>query len=307
MKLNDDEEHNLQRSINLIREAGVLASFLLRVLRQFKRNQGLLLSGAIAYYTLLSIVPMSILILIVLSHFIDAGQLFHTLSTYLEMVIPGYAATLTEQMRAFLEHREVIGIIGFLIMLFFSSIAFTVLENAMSVIFFRRVRIQRRHFLVSAIIPYVYIFLMALGILLVSFIAGVLEILADRQLIILGWSFSLANSPGIVLYILGMIGEVLMLTSLYLVMPVGRIAFHHALVGGITATILWEITRRVLVWYYSAISLVNLIYGSFATVVVFLLSVEAAALILLLGAQVIAESERKAYEPTKESRTGFET
>jgi YihY family inner membrane protein len=104
-----------------------------------------------------------------------------------------------------------------------------------------------------------------------------------------------------------MIGEVLMLTSLYLVMPMRRITFHHALIGGITATILWEITRRVLVWYYSAISFVNLIYGSFATVVVFLLSIEAAVLILLLGAQVIAEFERKADELTKGSLSDFET
>lgn len=292
---------------NIIREVGRLIDFLVRVLRGFKRNQGILLSGAVAYYTLLSIVPMSILILIVLSHFIDEGQLVHTLSRYLEMMIPGYAATLIDQARVFLEHRKVIGIIGFLVMLFFSSIAFTVLENAMSVIFFRRVRILRRHFLVSAIIPYVYIFLIALGIFLVSFIAGTLEILADRQLIIFGWSLSLANTPGVVLYILGMIGEVLMLTSLYLVMPVGHITFHHALIGGITATILWEITRRVLVLYYSTISFVNLIYGSFATVVVFLLSIEAAVLILLLGAQVIAEFERKADELTKGSLSDFET
>ena len=81
-----------------------------------------------------------------------------------------------------------------------------------------------------------------------------------------------------------------MLTSLYLVMPVVRITFRHALIGGLTATILWEVTRRVLVWYYSVISMVNLIYGSFATVVVALLSIEVIALILLLGAQVIAES-----------------
>ena len=121
---------------NANRVPGRLFSFLLRVLRSFKRNQGLLLSGAVAYYTLLSIVPMSILALIVLSHFIEEEQLIHTLSTYLEMVIPGYAATLTEQVRVFLEHRKVIGIIGFLVMLFFSSITFTVLENAMSVIFF---------------------------------------------------------------------------------------------------------------------------------------------------------------------------
>jgi YihY family inner membrane protein len=280
-----------------------LFSFLLRVLRGFKRNQGLLLSGAIAYYTLLSIVPMSILGLIGLSDFIEEEQLFHTLSTYLEMVIPGYAATLTEQVRVFLEHRKVISIIGFLVLLFFSSIAFTVLENAMSVIFVHRVRIKRRHFLISTIIPYVYIFVLGLGILLVSFITGAIETLEKRQLIIFGWRLSLEGTSGVALYILGIIGEVLLLTSLYLVMPVVHITFRRALIGGIAATILWEITRRVLVWYYSVISMVNLIYGSLATAVVALLSTEAVALILLLGAQVIAELERK----TEENLSGFET
>ncbi len=286
---------------------GRLFSFLLRVLRGFKRNQGLLLSSAVAYHTLLSIVPMSILALIVLSQFIEGERLIHTLTTYLEMVIPGYAATLTEQVRVFLEHRKVIGIIGFLVMLFFSSIAFSMLENAMSVIFFQRVRIQRRNFLISAIIPYVYILLMGLGIVLVSFIEGALEILEKRQLMLFGWSLSLEGTSRVALYILGIVGEVLMLSSIYLVMPVVRITFRHALIGGMTATILWEITRRVLVWYYAVLSMVNLIYGSIATVVVALLSVEAVTLILLLGAQVIAELERKPEELTEEKQSGFET
>jgi YihY family inner membrane protein len=281
--------------------------FLLGILRDFKRNQGLLLSGAVAYYTLLSIVPLSILALIGLSHFIEEEQLFHTLSMYLEMIIPGYAVTLTEQVRVFLEHRNVIGIIGFLVMLFFSSIAFTVLENAMSVIFFHRVRIKRRHFLLSAIIPYVYILVLGLGILLVSFITGAIETLENRQLVIFGWRLGLEGTSGVALYILGVLGEVLLLTSLYLVMPVVRITFRRALMGGIAATILWEITRRVLVWYYSVISVVNIIYGSFATAVVALLSTEAVALILLLGAQVIAELERKTDDTTREKPSGFET
>jgi membrane protein len=286
---------------------GRLFGFLLKVLRDFKRNQGLLLAGAIAYYTLLSIVPASILALIVLSHFIEKAQLFHTLSTYLEMMIPGYAATLTEQVRVFLEHRNVIGGIGFMVMLFFSSIAFTVLENAMSVIFFHRVRIQRRHFLISAIIPYLYIFIMGLGILLVSFISGAIETFEGRQLMIFGWSLRLEGASGVALYILGIIGEVLLLTSLYLVMPVARITFRHALIGGVTATVLWEITRRVLVWYYSVLSMVNLIYGSFATAVVALLTIEAIALILLFGAQVVAELERTADELTRKKSSGFRT
>jgi membrane protein len=284
-----------------------LFGFLMRVARGFIRNQGLLLSGAVAYYTLLSIVPLSILALIVLTHFIEEQQLILTLSTYLEMVIPGYAATLTEQVRAFLEHRKIVGIIGFLVMLFFSSLAFSMLENAMSVIFFQRVRILRRNFLISAIIPYVYIFFVGLGIVVVSFIVGAIETLENRHFTILGWSLNLGGATGVALYLMGIVGELLILTSIYLVMPVARVRFSHALTGGITATVLWEITRRVLIWYYAAVSMVNVIYGSIAITVVALLSIEAVTVILLLGAQVIAELERKPDESAGAEQSGFET
>ena len=79
-------------------------------------------------------------------------------------------------------------------------------------------------------------------------------------------------------------------------MPVGQITFRHALLGGATAAILWEITRHVLVWYFAKLSLVSVIYGSFATAVVILLSIEVASIIFLLGAQVIAELERATEE-----------
>ncbi|OPY00002.1 MAG: hypothetical protein A4E58_00185 [Syntrophorhabdus sp. PtaB.Bin006] len=272
---------------------GRLFSFLASVVRDFKGNQGLLLSGALAYYTLLSIVPISILCLIVLSHLIKEEWLFHTLSAYIGMVIPGYAAILNEQVRMFLEHRQAVGIIGFLAMLFFSSMAFTVLESAMSVIFAHRVRIERRNFLISAVIPYLYILSIGLAILLVSFTTAALEILGKRQLILFGWSFSFEFTFRVALRIMGVVSEMLMLASLYLFMPVVRVRFRHALIGGITATILWEITRRGLVWFYSTLSMVNLIYGSFATVVVALITTEAVALIFLLGAQIIAELERE--------------
>jgi len=281
--------------------------FLFRVVRGFMRNQGLLLAGAVAYYTLLSIVPLSILALVVLTHFVEEQQLIHTLSMYLEMVIPGYAATLTEQVRAFLEDRKVVGVLGFIGMLFFSSQAFSMLEDAMSVIFFRRVKTQRRRFFISAIIPYVYIVAMGLGIVMVSLVVGALETLESKYVSILGLSLHLGGTTGAALYVLGLVGEVLMLTSIYLVMPVVRVRFRHAILGGLTAAVLWEITRRVLVWYYAAVSMVNVIYGSIAITVVALLSIEVIAIILLLGAQVIAELQAEPETSTGEEPPGFET
>lgn len=78
--------------------------------------------------------------------------------------------------------------------------------------------------------------------------------------------------------------------------------------GGVTAAVLWEITRHALVWYFTSLSLVNVIYGSLASAVVALLSFEAAALILLFGAQVIAEFERSTDEVCRRVQaTGLET
>jgi YihY family inner membrane protein len=272
------------------------ARFTLQVLLDFHRRQGLLLAGAVAYYTLLSIVPLFAIILVGLSHFVDENQLIQTIARNIELLIPGYADSLANQVRTFLARRHLVGVVGFLIMLFFSSMAFSVLESTMAVIFSHREKSMRRPFLISAIIPYFYILLMALGLLLVTLISGALDALERQNLLLLGYALNLKGSSKILLYLMGMSGMVLMLTSFYLVMPVGRISLRHALSGAITATVLWEMIRRILVWYYSKLSLVNVIYGSLATTVVALLSIEVAVIILLLGAQVISEFDRRRYE-----------
>jgi membrane protein len=183
-------------------------------------------------------------------------------------------------------------VVGIIMLLLFSSLAFTTLENAMSVIFFHRVAIQRRRFLISAIIPYCYILCLALGMLLVSTVSGVLSTLGEHSFTVMGHVWSLGGYSAPIVYGLGVTGEILLLSSLYLVMPTGGLAVHHALIGGLTATVLWELTRHFLVWYFATLSIVNIVYGTFATAVIILLSLEAAAFILLFGAQVISEYER---------------
>jgi len=93
------------------------------------------------------------------------------------------------------------------------------------------------------------------------------------------------------------------LTSIYMVMPARRPTWRHALIGGVTAGLLWEGTRHLLVWYFSTLSQIRVVYGSLTTAIVVLLSLEAAALVLLLGAQVIAEYERSGHGPPKSLRT----
>ena len=267
-------------------------AFLRRVLAGIRRHQVLLLAGAVAYYTLLSLIPMLALILVVLSQLMAPEQLLAVTRDYLAWVAPGLADTLTGEVHAFIGQWRVIGIVGLLALLFFSSLAFTALENAMSVIFFHRVAIRRRHFLVSAIIPYLYILMLALGLLAVTALSSALHALEGRTLMVFGAPWSLTGTGRWLMYAVGVLGEVLLFTSLYLVMPVGKLALRHALVGGVTAALLWELTRHALVWYLANLSIVSLVYGTFAAAIVILVSLELAALIVLLGAQVIAEYER---------------
>ena len=266
--------------------------FIKQVAQGFRANQGFLLSGAIAYYTLLSIIPMMAVILVLLSQFQDPQELLNALREYLVLVMPGQVDAVILQIDVFLQSWKVIGFLGFLLLLFFSSFAFTALENAMSVIFFHRVSIKRRRILVSAIIPYIYMLLLAVGLLIVNIVSGFLHSLQSETLNLFGNQWSLGFVETTMIYLLGIVGETVLLTSLYLVMPVGRLSLRHALIGGFTATVLWEIARRILVWYFSTLSLVNVIYGAFTTAILILVTLEVAAIILLLGAQVIAEYER---------------
>jgi YihY family inner membrane protein len=264
----------------------------MQTLKGFRANQGLLLAGAVAYYTLLSIVPLLILIVIALSHVIDQAELLGTLGRYLEWLVPGQSKAIVRELANFLDHRDVIGWVLLATMIFFSSLAFSVLENAMSVIFLHRVAIRRRRFLVSALLPYCYILFLGIGLLVVTLVSGVLQAIGQESVDFLGHTWSLGGVSGMLLYMLGIGGEIFMLTSIYLVMPVGRLSLRHALIGGVTAALLWEVTRHVLLWYFATLSQVSVVYGSLTTAIVVLLSLELAATVLLLGAQVISEYER---------------
>lgn len=272
-------------------------AFALAVIRQFRANQGLLLAGAVAYYALLSLVPLLILVVLALTQVFDQALVLSTIGAYLEFIVPGQSGALVSELRNFLMHREVVGWLLLVLMLFFSTLAFTVLENAMSVIFFHRVTVRRRHFLTSALMPYLFILSLAVGLLVITIVSGALSRLGTQEVVILGESRSLDLFSSRLLYLVGVVGEIFLLTAIYMVMPVGRLKLRHALIGGTAAALLWEATRHVLVWYYSTISQIQLVYGSLTTSIAVLISVEIGAIVLLLGAQVIAEYERIGYEP----------
>ena len=268
------------------------AAFALQVLKAFRANQGLLLAGAVAYYALLSIVPLLLLIVIALSHFVDQAELLDTVARALEWVAPGQSGAVARELANFLAARDAVGWVLLGTMLVFSSLAFTVVEGAMSVIFMHRLAVRKRPVLISALIPVAYIFFLGLALLVGTLISASVEAIGQESIVVLGHAWSLGGVSGFMLYAVGVALEIVLISSIYLVMPFGRLSLSHALIGGATAGLLWEGIRHGLGWYFGTISKVSVVYGSLTSAIVVLLSFEIAATLLLLGAQVIAEYER---------------
>jgi membrane protein len=233
-------------------------------------------------------------LVVIVSHFFDQELLMETLTAEVSLLAPGFAPTLKEVLTGFLNSRKLIGWVGLATLLAFSSLAFRVLEDAFSIIFHRPLPTMKRKFWVSALMPYLFILIVAGGLIVVTTVNAIIDVQSQDQHVFFGYQISLHQHLNHLVYLTGLLGLVLLFTLFYQIMPVAKIPFRLALAGGLTATILWEIVRHLLVSYYTSGSTVNIVYGSMATIIIVLLTMEAVALILLLGAQVIADLHRSA-------------
>ncbi|MDX1431939.1 MAG: YhjD/YihY/BrkB family envelope integrity protein [Gammaproteobacteria bacterium] len=264
-----------------------IARFIRLVVSRFLANKGFLLASAVSYNTLLSLVPLLALLLVGMSHVYHEERLLEVLATQFDWVAPGQSAFVAAQIDNFLERRGLIGWIGVVVLLFFSSFVFRCIEDAFAVIFPRPGR--RRSIWVSAVIPYAFMCVMAAGLLMLATFAIILDGISASMVVAGSFTTQLADTG---IFLLGFLGVVVLFACMYRFIPVADVPLRRALVGGFAAACLWELVRHALVWYFANVSLVDVVYGSLATVIVILLTLEAGAVIFLLGAQVIAELER---------------
>ena len=267
-------------------------AFARRTLNSFGANQGLLLASAIANCALLSVVPLVILSVIALSHVLDPAALLGALGRYLEWLVPSQSQAVMADVAAFLDNRGTLGVVLLVTMLFFSSLAFSVLEKAMAVIFAHRHAAHKRHALVSMALPYSFVLLTSTALLVLTVASVLLQAVGKESIDLFGHEWPLHGLSGLLLWVFDFTVQTAILTIFYLVLPVGRTRLHHALIGAVTAAGFWAGIRRLLVWYFATLSKASVVYGSLTTAVVALFSMEIAATLLLFGAQVIAEYEQ---------------
>lgn len=265
-----------------------------RVLRDFLGNHGVLLAGGVGYNTLLSIVPFLALATSALSLVFERQRILEVLRRELQVLVPQNTDAIVGAVDGYLEQHGLTSAVSVVLLLFFSAMAFSMLEQAMGAIFHRATGGRRRHFLVTAVLPYGFVFVLVAGLFAVTLASAGLELAGAVNVRWHGEPLTVARETNLLLRLAGSAGLVLLFAGVYRVMPVMRVAPSRALIGGLCAAGLWQLVGRGLVSYFATLSQVNVIYGSLATVVVLLLLLEIAVIILLLGAQVIAELEASA-------------
>ncbi|WP_234244543.1 YihY/virulence factor BrkB family protein [Billgrantia desiderata] len=269
-------------------------AFLWRVLTNFLRNRGILLAGGVGYNILLSIVPLFALLAVLLTQIVDEAVMLEVLSVQVVHLAPAHAEGLMEAVRTLLASRDMIGLFGILVLLVFSSFAFRMLEDALAIIFHTPEAHPKRSVWVSVLLPYLFMLVLGAGLLALTLMVALAEAIGTLWRLVAGREMPLAGLSDPLLNLFSFFGVFLLFSAIYKVLPVVKIALKRALVGGFVAALLWEGVRFLLMFYFLNISLVNVVYGSLATIIVVLLTLEVGAMILLLGAQVIAELEYNA-------------
>ena len=288
-----------RKEIDRRRDLGTLAGRLLRfsghVLTSFFHNRGILLAGGVGYNVMLALVPFLTLTVAAFSRFFEEQQVLDILRPELRQIVPQQADMILETVQDFLQNPGAISAVSVVVLLLFASIAFRMLEEGVAGIFHTSAKGARRSFWVSATMPFIFILLMITALFFITLLTSGLDALVvGHSIRIFRFTISLEFTTQVFLRLAGFVGLVALFTGVYHVLPVMKVSLRRAFIGGFCAAVLWRVVGFLMVYYFTNISMLDLIYGSLATIIVVLLFLEAAVIILLLGAQIIALLEANA-------------
>jgi membrane protein len=238
-------------------------------------------AAALAFSTILSLVPVFAVILAVL-----AGPAFQTqrervLDKMASALVPDesngwvidanspqekFKETFRETIVPLAERMGTVGIFGFLILLATAGMLFRNIERAFNTIW--RCGSNRPFFLRVAIATSMLFW----GPVMLAFSISLTELLNSWH-VLFG-------------YIAPILFSTLMFTALFMLMPHARVRFRAALIGGLLTSLCWEVTKIFFLVYVTRVVSYNKIYGSLGLVPMLLLWVYLNWLLILMGAEL---------------------
>ena len=256
--------------------------------RKYAEDRGPLIAAAVSFFALLSIIPLVLLGVWGLGHFLSSREAFERVVDYLEGYLPGSSRIVERYLKALVKGQRAIGWLGLTGLLWSASQGFVILELAMNLTL--RVR-ERRSFIASRLLGLGMILLAGGSLVLSLLITSTLTAIRTYSLQLVGWP------PGQIPAVWSVIGAIvsvsltiLSFTVVYRVIPNTRVPWRSALIAGTTAGLLWEIAKRAFTHYLpqATAPAIKQVYGSVAGLIALVLWIYYSSVILVLGAELLS-------------------
>jgi membrane protein len=261
-----------------------------RVYRNFTHDNGFQWAAAIAYYGLLSVFPLVLLVISLAAFVVDPQWAVDKASEMLEALVPAQTLQIEELIDGAIQLRARATAISLLFLLFTGSQVFSIVTQALNVAYD-----VGNHY------PWWKRHLMRMGqaiIIGTLFVVG----LAARLLLDLLWG-QLAVMQGqaellrqVVRWVLPAVLLALAFFLTYRYVPRRDVSHRAALTGAVTATLLFVGARPIFLSYLNRFGDYNLLYGSLTFLIILILWAWLVAIILLLGGHVTAHTQKVLIE-----------
>jgi membrane protein len=244
--------------------------------RRFLADQCLMTAAALSYTTLLSLVPLLIVLFSTLSIFPAFGGLVEAMQSYVfHNFVPAAGGILQRYFQQFIDRAGTISGVGGVFLIVTALTLMKTIDEAINRVW-RAQRGGRRLVVRMA----VYWAVLTLGPLLLG-------------VSIAGTSYALAMSAGIVesamraiLFVLPFLSTAIALALIYVFVPNTKVPFRSGLIGALVAAVLFEIAKRGFTRYVAHGTAYATIYGALATIPLFLSWIYVSWVIVLFGAEL---------------------
>lgn len=253
----------------------------------FRRDTGLFLAAGLAFYFLVCLVPMLFLFVSVSGYLLSSEAATSAILGQLAQIVPVYKKELSELLSRMIAARQMSGVLGSVILLFFSIQLFACLRMVMSVVFEER---KGRGFFHGML--WDVVMLMVIGVL---FVASMF--ITDLFFWLRTFVLAPAHMPRQWMRWMFVALAVGFSTGLYFVVyryfPTRRPRFGAALAGAFLASILWETAKQLFRWYILSLGVYDQIYGPLGFLVALTMFVYYSGIVMVLGAEYVAALEAR--------------
>jgi membrane protein len=258
-----------------------LKSFGRHLWAHFRQDRSFESAGALSYTTLLALVPLTTVVIGVISAFpvFDAGV--EQLQDFIfENFVPAAGDVVQDYVDQFVQRSAGLTGAGSLFLVLTAILLMGTIEKSLNRIW----RVDRPRSPASRLV--VYWAVLTLGPLLMGASVGMTSYLATLQALapefVRGWL------QGALLALAPFVVALMAFTLLFTVVPNRRVKFRHALAGAAFSAVAFEASKRGFVFYLSNFPTYERLYGALATIPIFLVWIYVTWVVILLGASVSA-------------------